>query len=1053
MLQRAGRQPARRVPHPPAGVAHLPLRALARADARRFDRRRRHRRRPGRRWLLDPRVVHSLTLEVDRFGNVLRFVDVAYGRRQRDLRIGSRTTGPCRRRIAVTYTENRVTGHDTGDAAIDGLTRTARRCPARRAPTSSPASTLRAGRHPVHVRRDRRGDGRGRRARLRGAARRRGGAEAPDRARPHLLPPRRPDRACSRSATSSRWRALRALHARVHARPGRRGLRRPRRADADARDEGGYVHTEGDAELVDPVRADVLLPDARRSAGGRARLRPPALLPAAPLPRPVPLGRGRAPRASSPTTPTTCSCEETRDAVGNRVTAGERTIDPTQPLVRRAHDYRVLQPTLVMDANRNRSAVAFDALGMVGRHRGHGQARGVAGPWRSPGPAFRADLTQRRDRPAPRRSDRARPRPRCSARPPPASSTTSTPTGASPDPAEQPAAVAATLARETHVERLCRRAAAPIQVTLSYSDGFGREIQKKIQAEPGPVPQRDPPGSDRRGPGRPAGADARRREPALGRQRLDRVQQQGPARPPVRTVLHRHPPLRVRRPHRRQPGAVYDPLGNASSPPCTPTTPGRRWSSTRGGRRPGTSTTPCWSPTRRRTPTSATSSAACPLADYLPTWHALRTDPAHDATAAIRWPDPPSREAERAAAAQDGGPRRDADRRPRRLARPHLPHVAHNRSSYSDTPPAIPRSRSSTARGVVLDIEGNQREVIDAIGRVVMRYDYDLLGNRIHQASMEAGERWMLDDVAGKPLYAWDSRGHRLRTAYDACGGRRHVPVREGAGRRSSRRAQRVRRLTRRTRTPRRANLRGKLVRAPRPGRRRHHDDVRLQGQPAAYASASSPRRTDTLLDWSAAVPLQAESFTSSTRYDALNRPIQVVAPHGRRARRSASIQPATTRPTCSSRSTPGSIRTPSPRAARAGDGDVHVGHRHRLRRQGPADQHRLRQPDGTVVRTTYRHDPETFRVTDVYTAAASIRSPARAPRSRTTATTRSRRHRPSPHRRSHPGAACGSRTCTTPTTRPATSPTSATTPSRPSSSATRASSRAPTTPTTPSTG
>ena len=31
-----------------------------------------------------------------------------------------------------------------------------------------------------------------------------------------------------------------------------------------------------------------------------------------------------------------------------------------------------------------------------------------------------------------------------------------------------------------------------IQVSFSYSDGFGREIQKKIQAEPGPVPKRDP---------------------------------------------------------------------------------------------------------------------------------------------------------------------------------------------------------------------------------------------------------------------------------------------------------------------------------------------------------------------------------------------------------------------------------------------------------------------------------------------------------------------------------------------------------------------------------
>src|SRR4029450_12575647 len=74
-----------------------------------------------------------------------------------------------------------------------------------------------------------------------------------------------------------------------------------------------------------------------------------------------------------------------------------------------------------------------------------------------------------------------------------------------------------------------------------------------------------------------------------------------------------------------------------------------------------------------------------------------------------------------------------------------------------------------------LDIEGNQRAVRDewtnAQGvrqqRVVMRYDYDMLGNRIHQASMEAGERWMLNNVTGKPIRTWDSRGHAFRMVYD----------------------------------------------------------------------------------------------------------------------------------------------------------------------------------------------------------------------------------------------------------------------------------------------
>ena len=49
-----------------------------------------------------------------------------------------------------------------------------------------------------------------------------------------------------------------------------------------------------------------------------------------------------------------------------------------------------------------------------------------------------------------------------------------------------------------------------------------------------------------------------------------------------------------------------------------------------------------------------------------------------------------------------------------------------------------------------------------------MRCDYDLLRNRIHQSSMEAGERWMLNDVTGKPLRVWDSRRFLRRMTYDA---------------------------------------------------------------------------------------------------------------------------------------------------------------------------------------------------------------------------------------------------------------------------------------------
>jgi YD repeat-containing protein len=55
--------------------------------------------------------------------------------------------------------------------------------------------------------------------------------------------------------------------------------------------------------------------------------------------------------------------DETSDALGNRVTVGERNAEGAVTV--RGNDYRVLQPRSVMDPNRNRSLAAFDALGMV----------------------------------------------------------------------------------------------------------------------------------------------------------------------------------------------------------------------------------------------------------------------------------------------------------------------------------------------------------------------------------------------------------------------------------------------------------------------------------------------------------------------------------------------------------------------------------------------------------------------------------------------------------------------------------------------------------------
>jgi RHS repeat-associated protein len=192
----------------------------------------------------------------------------------------------------------------------------------------------------------------------------------------------------------------------------------------------------------------------------------------------------------------------------------------------------------------------------------------------------------------------------------------------------------------------------------------------------------------------------------------------------------------------------------------------------------------------------------------------------------------------------------------------------------------------------VLDIVGNPSEVIDALGRVVMRYDYDLTKARIHQASMEAGERWTLNDATGKPIRGWNSRDYVSRTEYDPL----HRPLKSyvqggdpsemnpsviaqeilaeqtiygdsaDAGLTAQQQAQ--------------ANLRGKVL--------RHRDGAGIVVTDLYDFKGNSLRSSRQFAsdyknppDWSQTPALEAETFSSATSYDALNRAIAATAPDG----------------------------------------------------------------------------------------------------------------------------------------------------------------------------
>ncbi|NYT10461.1 MAG: hypothetical protein GKC09_11120, partial [Methanosarcinales archaeon] len=580
--------------------------------------------------------------------------------------------------------------------------------------------------------------------------------------------------------------------------------------------------------------------------------------------------------------------KETTDALKNRVTVGERKpngdIDRTKP----GNDYRVLQPRLLMDPNRNRAAVAFDALGMVVGTAVMGKPEDSPQQGDLLDTAFRTDPTQAEidfffaNPKGPRATSLL------------GNATTRiiydlTAYWREPDLDKKPPTLVATLVRETHANDPIPAGGLKIQASLSYSDGFGREIQKKIQAEPGPVPRRDP---------------------ATGRIVIDADGQPEMTQNGVSprwvgsgwTVFNnKGKPVRQYEPfftdtHNFEfdvrigvsPVLFYDPVERV----VATLHPNHTWEKV------------VFNPWRQLTYDVNDTVKIDPRTDedisgyVLEYFKQVATNPSDWKTwLKKRGVDPlnppqetPGLEPEKKAAVRtlvhaDTPTVAHFDT----LGRTFLT-VAHNRFKYSNTSPADPPAEEFYPTRILFDIEGNQREVMDAKldpvskkGRIVMRYDYDMLGNRVHQASMEAGERWMLNDVAGKSIRAWDSRGHQFRSGYDPLRRPTESYLSEGGS---------AEMLVERTiygeaqANPEAKSLRGKVFQVFDQAGVATNDEYDFKGN-LLRSRRQLAMEYKTTLNWPlTATPdlLEEETFTSSTTFDALNRSIQVIAPHSSRA-------------------------------------------------------------------------------------------------------------------------------------------------------------------------
>lgn len=597
---------------------------------------------------------------------------------------------------------------------------------------------------------------------------------------------------------------------------------------------------------------------------------------------------------------------ETRDALGNRVRV-------------EVHDYRVLQPRRVRDPNGNRTEVAFDTLGLVAGTALTGKAADSP-PQGDSLAGFAPEPTEtqlEQFATAPRRAssepDRSEAAPISHDLLGQATTRVVYDLGRFMRLGEPP--FAATIARKTHIGDLPQGAKSRLQLTFSYSDGFGREIQQKIQAEPGPLTAGGPTVAPRwAGSGwtvfNNKGKPVRRYEPFFSdthafefgvEQGVSPVLFYDPAQRVVATLHPNHTYEKlVFDPWQRTSYDVNDTLRETAVDGPAPFNP-------------------------KDDDQVGAYLERLPETEYLPTWADLRTD----ATKALaQWPDTddqgrpladnPKRRAAELDAAQKALAHSDTPTTTHldTLGRPFLT-LTHNRCTCPDHP-LNGLADDKPATRVDLDIEGNQRAVRDERKlpdahrptgalerRTIMRYAYDMLGNRIHQQSMEAGARWMLNDVAGQPIRSWDSRGHVFTTRYDVL--RRPVgrlvrgTITTGGGASDPRTLDRdvlvdridygeglanAEDLNLRTRVYRHHDSAGVLIHARLDTAEQPIEAYDFKGnlKCSTRRLATDYRATP---DWSQDpdAQLDAERFESRTRYDALNRPIQSIAPHSSGAR------------------------------------------------------------------------------------------------------------------------------------------------------------------------
>jgi RHS repeat-associated protein len=609
-----------------------------------------------------------------------------------------------------------------------------------------------------------------------------------------------------------------------------------------------------------------------------------------------------------------------------------KAVDAVQNTVSASINYRVLAPKLMTDANGNQAAAAFDVLGLVTATALMGKDGQNIGDTLTD---FNVDLSATEVDSLYKAVD-----PRKLAAGLLGNATTrfvydvhrfyNSRRAAPSDPTQWLPVLSSGISRETHVSDLQKNQQSRLQIAFSYSDGFGREIQKKIQAEPGPVVDGGPVIDPRWvGSGwtifNNKGKPVRKYEPFFSQLTVRGHQFEFGVKVGVSPILAYDPPARVVLtiyPNHTYEKVVFDPWLQFS------------WDANDN--------------VLQADPTADTDVGdyfkRLPSASYSPTWYVQRAGGARGAE--------------------------EQDAAAKAVAHAGTPKVAYFDSlGRTFLTIADNGAAGKYSTDVELDVQNNQRTITDELGRKAVVYDYDMLNTRLHQSNMEAGESWMLNDAKGKTIRSWDSRGHNFRNTYDllrrpvglfvlgtsafasdprtTAGEVLYDKIEYGEGQNGDQA------LNLRTRIFRHRDTAGVVT---------NQVTDPVAGQPVAYdfkgnllgSSRQFVADQKSLPDWSGPDPaFLPDSYVIRTSYDALNRTITATEPDG-----------SLILPTYNEANLLETVGV-SVRGAASSDFVSNIDYN--------AKGQRILLENGNKTRCTYSYDPSTFRLANVVTTRAGF--------------------------------------------------------------------------------